>query len=154
MWILVQFQWPKVVILGLVFIVYVPYTHTLHGSTGLCGFKNRSHDPKWSYKLLFSSSMFHARMLKNTSTLVRQRPGNVDFSTVPMTQSGHTSSCFHRLCSMQVFCKKRKLWVDRVMWILEPFSWPKVVILGPVFIDSVPCKYSVKYVNFGSTWAG
>ena len=78
------------------------------------------------------------------------------FLYVAMTQSDHTRSCFHRVCSMHVFSKIRQLWVDRgrVLWILVPFPWPKMIIQGLVFIVSVPCKYSVKYVQFGWTGAG
>ena len=66
MWILVPFLRPKVVILGLVFIAYVPCTNFVKnvnfGSIGtmLCGFWYRSHDPKLSDLVLFSSPMFHA----------------------------------------------------------------------------------------------
>ena len=79
------------------------------------------------------------------STLGRQWPCYVDFGTVPMTQSSHTRSCFHRLCSINVCCKKRQLWVDRgcVMLILVPVPWPKVVILGLVFIVYVSSTYPV-----------
>ena len=79
----------------------------------------------------------------------------VDFSTYSMTQSFHTRSCFHRLCSMHVCCKKRQVWVDRGdgLWILVPFTWTKIFILSLVFTAFDPCTYAVKYVNFGSTGA-
>ena len=40
------------------------------------------------------------------------RLGFVDFSIVPMTQSFHSRSLFQRLCSMEVCCKLRQLWVN------------------------------------------
>ena len=43
------------------------------------------------------------------STLGRQWPCYVDFGTVPMTQSSHTRSCFHRVCFINVSCRKSTL---------------------------------------------
>ena len=43
----------------------------------------------------------------------------MDFSTVPMTQSFHTRSCFHRLCSMHVCCKKRHFLGRRGRWFVD-----------------------------------
>ena len=79
----------------------------------------------------------------------------VDFSNVSMTQNCHTRSCFHRLWSMPLCSEIQQLWVDRghVLWILVPFPWPKIVILGLVFNAYVPFPNAVKYVNFGSTGA-
>ena len=77
---------------------------------------------------------------KNKSILSRQGPIYLDFSTVSINQSCQSRSYFHRLCCIYVCCNKGQLWVEKVcvIGILVPFSWPKNVILGLVFIAFVP----------------
>ena len=95
LWILVSFPWPKNLILGLVFTAYVP-----------CCIKRQlwvdRGDGLWILvPFPWPKNFILVPCCKIRQFLVRQGRWFVDFRTVPVTQSFHTRSCFHRLwCCM------------------------------------------------------
>jgi len=157
LWILVPFLWPKVFILGLVFTAFVSCMYAvkfvIFGSTGamFCEFKYRLWPKIFILGLVFTAYVPKTYAVKFVDF---ESTGAMFFGlcTVFMTQS---RSFFHRCCFVHVKCKIRDIWVDRghVLWILVPFPWPKVFILGLVFTAYVPCTYAVKFINFGSRGA-